>query len=312
LKQAQWVDARAKDLLPIPYFHVVPTVPRELHPLFLTSRKAAYDCLFAAAAETLLEVSKRRLKAKVGILAVLHTWTQTLLYHPHVHCIVTGGGLSLDGQEWKACKPSFFIAKRVLAEVFRGKVLNKLERALEKGELHFDLADGKRHLLRAARKRWVVDVRAPFAGPEVFLKYISRYVHRVAIDDRRLVAYDGRRVTFQYRDRRHGNVVRTTSLGATVFLRRFLLHLLPKNFFKIRSYGLLANSVKKKNLARCRELLGPMPAPKPEAEPDSLTGDSDAEPNGYTCPKCSARLVRTGELPPEPQDSPPTPAERPP
>jgi hypothetical protein len=292
--------------LPIPYFHVVPTVPRELQPLFLASRKAAYDCLFAAAAETLLEVSKRRLKAKVGILAVLHTWTQTLLYHPHIHCIVTGGGLSLDGQQWQACKPDFFIAKRVLAEVFRGKLLNKLERALDKGKLHFDAEQGKRLLRRAARKRWVVEVRPPFARPEIFIKYISRYVHRVAIDDRRIVDYDGRHVTFQYRDRRRGDVVRPMRLRATVFLRRFLLHLLPKNFFKIRNYGLLSNSVKKKNLARCRELLGPMPTAEPEPETESSPPDSedDSEPKGYTCPKCSAPLVRGKELPPEPKASP--------
>jgi len=183
-KQADWVEKRTKELLPIPYFHVVFTVPKELHGLFLANRKVGYGLLFEAAAETLLQVAKRFLGARLGILSVLHTWTQTLLYHPHIHCIVTGGGLAPEGDEWVPCKPNYLLPVRVLGEVYRGKLLHKFEKALEKGDLRFDLEQGRRALRRAARKRWVVYAKRPFAGPEVFLKYVARYVHRVAIDDR--------------------------------------------------------------------------------------------------------------------------------
>lgn len=299
-KQAEWVDAREKELLPIPYFHVVFTIPKELHALFLASRKVAYGLLFSAAAETLVELAEARLEARIGFLAVLHTWTQTLLYHPHVHCIVTGGGLSFDGKRWIACRPNFFLAVRALADLFRGKLLNRLERAIETKKLEFEPEHAARCLRRAARKRWVVHSKAPFAGPEVFLKYISRYVHRVAIDDRRLVAYDGRNVTFSYRDRHRGDVVRHMTLRAPVLLGRFLLHLLPKGFVKIRNYGLLANGVKQKNLARCRELLGPVqPAPPAPAPETDAASDSD-QPQGRVCPICSARLICSATLPPDP------------
>ena len=205
-------------------------MPKELHCLFLANRKIGYGLLFKAAAETLLQVAKQRLGARLGILSVLHTWTQTLLYHPHIHCIVTGGGLAPGGEGWVSCKPSYFLPVRVLGEVYRGKLLHKFQRALEGGRLRFDLEQGRRALRRAARKRWVVYAKRPFAGPEVFLKYVARYVHRVAIDDRRLVRHGGERVTFSYRDRCRSDVVREMTLAAPAFLRRFLLHLLPKGF----------------------------------------------------------------------------------
>lgn len=311
-KQAQWVEQRARDLLPIPYFHVVFTLPDALHPLFLANRALAYSLLFAAAAETLGEVSRRRLQAQIGFLAVLHTWTQTLLYHPHIHCVVTGGGLSLDGQRWVACRPNFFLAVRVLAEVFRGKLLHKLERALEQGQLQFDPDQARRCLREAAHKRWVVYSKPPFAGPEGFLKYISRYVHRVAIDDRRIVGYDGQRVTFQYRDRRQGDVVRQMTLTASAFLRRFLLHLLPKGFTKIRSYGLLANNCKTKNLELCRQLIGPPPPPPLSATLPEGTDAPDPKPEGHLCPNCATRLVRSQQLPRMPRAASQTSPARPP
>lgn len=314
LKQAEWVEARSLDLLPIPYFHLVFTVPDKLHPLFLANRKLAYGLLFAAASETILEVAQRRLKARVGFHAVLHTWTQTLLFHPHVHCIATGGGLSLDGKSWIACSPNFFLAVRVLSTVYRGKLLQKLERALQKGDLKFDQAQAARCLREAARKRWVVYSKPPFAGPEAFLKYISRYVHRVAIDDRRLVAYDGRSVTFQYRDRRHDDAIRRMTLSASAFLRRFLLHLLPSGFVKIRNYGLLANGAKQKNLKRCRSLLPSAPKPTTDEGASVAPGAEDAasKPDGYRCPHCSIRLVRVEAIDPLPRKPPRPLAKAPP
>ena len=219
-----------------------------------------------------------------------------------------GGGLSLDGKSWIACSPNFFLAVRILSTVYRGKLLQKIERALRQGELEFDQTQGERCLREAARKRWVVYSKPPFAGPAAFLKYISRYVHRVAIDDRRLVAYDGCRVTFQYRDRRHDNITRQMTLTAAAFLRRFLLHLLPSGFVKIRGYGLLANGVKQKDLERCRELLPPMPPPTTD-EPASVAlgvEEPDSAPDGYKCPHCSTRLVRTEPLDPVPEKPPPS------
>ena len=316
-KQAQWVEDREKDLLPVPYFHLVFTIPKELHAVLMANRKVGYGLLFRAASRTILDVAKSRLKATPGVLAVLHTWTQTLLFHPHIHCVVTGGGLSLDGKRWAHTGARFFMSVRRLGEVFRGKLMEGLNRALAKGELEFDVAQAKRHFARAARHRFGVYAKAPFAGPSAFLKYISRYVHRVAISDRRIVDYDGQRVTFEYRDRRQDNLLRRMTLPAAAFLWRFLSHLLPKGFVKIRGYGLLANRGKADRIERCRQLLGPMPDLHAEdgksGEEDAVADpDADADHGRDACPKCSKRMVRVETLKPDPAAAGAAPTRSPP
>lgn len=264
-KSAQWLKARAEELLPVPYFHVVFTVPTEVSELALGNKKVVYQILLRAAAETLLEVAAnpRHLGADIGFLAILHTWTQTLLHHPHVHCIVPAGGLSPDGARWVSSRADFFLPVRVLASLFRGKFLAFLQRARETGALRFagataDLGrdDGFAAFVKAQRERaWVVYAKAPFGSPEQVLKYLARYTHRVAISDRRIQSIDDKGVTFRYRDNAAGGQ-RSMTLDGVEFLRRFLLHVLPAGFVRIRYYGLLANRYRAQNLARCRALLG--------------------------------------------------------
>ncbi len=264
-KSAQWLKARAEELLPVPYFHVVFTVPTEVAELALGNRKVVYQILLRAAAETLLDVAANpeHLGADIGFLAILHTWTQTLLHHPHVHCIVPAGGLAPDGARWVSSRAGFFLPVRVLASLFRGKFLAFLQRARQTGALRFagataDLGrdDGFAAFLKAQRERaWVVYAKAPFGSPEQVLKYLARYTHRVAISDRRIQSIDDKGVTFRYRDNAAGGQ-RSMTLDGVEFLRRFLLHVLPAGFVRIRYYGLLANRHRAQNLARCRALLG--------------------------------------------------------
>ena len=264
-KSAQWLKARAEELLPVPYFHVVFTVPTEVAELALGNKKVVYQILLRAAAETLLDVAANpeHLGADIGFLAILHTWTQTLLHHPHVHCIVPAGGLAPDGSRWVSSRAGFFLPVRVLASLFRGKFLAFLQRAKETGALRFggataDLGrdDGFAAFLKAQRERaWVVYAKAPFGSPEQVLKYLARYTHRVAISDRRIQSIDDKGVTFRYRDNAAGGQ-RSMTLDGVEFLRRFLLHVLPAGFVRIRYYGLLANRYRAQNLARCRALLG--------------------------------------------------------
>jgi hypothetical protein len=271
LSQARWLEAQQQHLLPVEYFHVVFTVPEALHPLFRARPEVVYKLLFQAVSETLKEVAlnPERLGARLGFTAVLHTWTQTLLYHPHIHCIVAGGGLSADGTEWVSCKPGFFLPVKVLSKVFRGKLLAKLEKVIAKGELTFDPKQAKTLLQKSARKPWVVYSKRPFAGPQQVLDYLGRYTHRVAISNHRLVSVAGGKVTFRYKDRAHGDKQRTMTVSGEEFVRRFLLHVLPSGFVKTRHYGFLANAVRDKSLALCRELLdtrGQAGAPLPAAE----------------------------------------------
>lgn len=258
LEQARWREAQQGTLLPVEYHHVVFTVPDTLHPLFLGNPKQAYALLFAAVAETLREVALRpkNLGARIGFSAVLHTWTQTLLYHPHLHCIVTGGGLHADGTRWVSAKPRFLFAVRILAEVFRGKLLDKLERALDDGAMRSCGEKPNDRLRKAARKDWVVYSKPPLAGPEQVLDYFGRYTHRVAISNERLVSMERAQVTFRWKDRAHGNQAKLMRLDATEFMRRFLLHVLPRGLMRIRHYGLLANPLKRKLIPVCRDLLG--------------------------------------------------------
>ena len=258
LKKARWVEARKEDVLPVEYHHVVFTIPEELHPVFLANPALAYGLLFSAAAKTLSEVAEnpKNLGARIGFTAVLHTWTQTLLYHPHVHCIVPGGGLSPGGDQWVSAKPGFFLPVKVLSLVFRGKLLSTLEKAHVSGDLRSPRGCEIPALLAAAsRKSWVVYSKPPLAGADQVIDYLSRYTNRIAISNDRLVSLADGKVTFRWRDRANGNQSKFMTLGVVQFLRRFLLHVLPKGMMRIRHYGFLANSVRKRQIARCRELL---------------------------------------------------------
>jgi hypothetical protein len=256
LDQARWVAAQARDLLPVPYFHLVFTVPPALHPLFFADRRAGYQSLFATAMETVSEVARSRLGATPGAIAVLHTWTQTLRFHPHVHCIVTGGGLSLDHARWIGTRPNFFLPVRVLSKVFRGKLLERFERAVATRSLSMSECFARQRLRDAATTPWVVYSKAPMAGPHQVLRYLSRYSHRVAIGNERIVAFHDGKVTFRYRDRRRQNRSAVLTLTATDFVKRFLLHTLPSRFVRIRHYGLLANGQRTALVARARARLG--------------------------------------------------------
>ena len=257
LDELRWVERQQELLLPIAYHHVVFTVPDALHPLLRRKPRLGYAFLFAAVAETLQEVAQRpnNLGARIGFLAVLHTWSQLLSYHPHIHCIVTGGGLSPDSSRWIAAKPRFLFFVGVLAKVFRGKLLHKLEQALRNGHLGDPDGDGHARLRRAARKDWNIYSKPPLAGPQQVLRYLGRYTHRIAISNERLVSVDNGSVTFRWRDRSNGHAVRFQTLDAAEFLRRFLLHVLPPGFMRIRHYGLFANVSRRRCLDTCRRLL---------------------------------------------------------
>jgi hypothetical protein len=247
--------------LPVEYHHVVFTVPQELHPIFLANPKVAIDLLFRAVSETLLEVAAnpKRLGAKIGFTAVLHTWTQTLLYHPHLHVIVPGGGLSPGGDRWISAQPGFFLPVRILSMVFRGKLLSMLEAASGAGRLCQAPREVAAILGSSSRKNWVVYSKPPVAGADQVLDYLGRYTHRIAISNERLVSLQDGRVTFRWKDRARGNQEKLMTLEAPEFLRRFLLHVLPKNLVRIRHYGVLANAVRRRQIARCRTLLGVLP-----------------------------------------------------
>ncbi len=258
LKKARWVEARKEDVLPVEYHHVVFTIPEELHPLFLANPALAYGLLFSAVAGTLSEVAEnpRNLGARVGFTAVLHTWTQLLLYHPHVHCIVPGGGPSPAGDQWISAKPGFFLPVKVLSLVFRGKLLSALEEAHVSGDLRPPRGSKITALLAdASRKSWVIYSKPPLAGADHVIDYLSRYTNRIAISNDRLVSLADGKVTFRWRDRAHGNQSKFMTVGAVQFLRRFLLHVLPRGLMRIRHYGFLANSVRRRKIARCRDLL---------------------------------------------------------
>ena len=261
LEQELWAEAQAKSLLPAPYFHVVFTVPAALHQLFRRDSRTCLGLLFEAVAQTLAETAGRRLGARLGFTAVLHTWNQKLLYHPHLHCIVSGGGLSADATRWVGCRDGFLLPVRILRIVFRGKFLSKLERALEEGRLDFAPLRGRELLREAARQTWVVYAKRPLAGPEQVVRYVSRYTHRIAISNSRLRAYDGSEVTFLWRDRADNNARRDLTLSGREFARRFLLHVLPRGFVRIRHYGLLSNRTRHSDLEQCQRLLGALNSP---------------------------------------------------
>lgn len=266
LDKERWLEARKKDLLPVSYFHVVFTLPEELRPLALRNQRVVYDILFRAASETLKELGKnpKHLGAQIGFIAILHTWSQTLLDHPHLHCIVTGGGSSLDGEQWVPCKEKFFIHVNVLSRLFRGKFLAYLKEAYDSEKLVFagtiqeleEKSSFDRLLGCLYSQDWVVYCKPPFGKADTVIEYLGRYTHRVALSNNRVVSLEGDRVTIKYRDRADQDKVKLLSLEAYEFIRRFLLHILPDRYMKIRHYGILSNRNRKTKLQRCKELLG--------------------------------------------------------
>jgi hypothetical protein len=318
---ARWMQARAAELLPVPYFHVVFTLPETLGPLALQNQEIVYDALFRAVGETLLEVAAnpKRLGARIGFLAVLHTWGQNLMHHPHLHCVVPAGGLSPDGAAWMPGRKDFFLPVRVLSRVFRGKFIALLKQAIGQKKLKYygnlaPLADPtmmEQLLEQAVRHDWVVYAKRPFGGPEAVLKYLARYTHRVAISNRRLLRFENGQVTFSWKDYAHDNRQSTMTLEASEFIRRFLLHVLPSHFVKIRYYGFMANRYRKKNLGRCRELLGYFPKTIPENQHDPtvpMVEAADAAPK-IRCPVCREGFMHIiGRLERQPWEALPNPS----
>jgi hypothetical protein len=263
LDKERWLEERCAELLPVPYFHVVFTLPEELNPLALSHPRLLYDLLFRCASESLLEIAAdpKHLGARIGVLAVLHTWSQKLTLHPHLHCLVPAGGLSIDGDWWVWCRRGFFLPVRVLSKLFRGKLLAALKAEAETGDLppsHLPDLDG------LYRKPWMVYSKPPFGGAKQVLAYLARYTHRVAISNQRLVRMEDDQVTFTWKDYADGHQRREMTLSGEEFLRRFLLHVLPDRFVRIRYYGLFANRHREPTLALCRRLLPGRPPPKLE------------------------------------------------
>jgi hypothetical protein len=295
-----WLTARQNELLDVPYYHVVFTVPAPIAEVAYHNKAAVYDILFKAASETLITIAAdpKHLGARIGMTAVLHSWGSALTHHPHVHMIVPGGGISLDGTRWVACRPGFFLPVRVLSRLFRRLFLEKLTTAHKAGQLAFfndlaPLADRDAfdaHLAPLRKAEWVVYAKRPFGGPEAVLAYLSRYTHRIAISNSRLIAFDGANVTFRWKDYRTKGRERykTMTLTAPEFIRRFLIHVLPGGFHRIRHYGLFANGGRVRNIARARELLA---IPVTETDNDQASEDSEPTPPARSCPCCGGRMI---------------------
>jgi hypothetical protein len=292
----RWIAARQKELLPTRYVHVVFTLPAPLAPLTLQNKKFIYSLLLRASAETLLEVAcdPRHLGAEIGFFSVLHTWNQKLGLHPHVHCVIPAGGLSLDHTHWIKSRSRFFLSIKVLRRVFRGKFVAGLKQAFHSGRLSFcgnlaALAQPKTFaawLRSLFRKDWVVYAKRPFGGPEYVLQYLGRYTHRVAISNHRLVSFAEGKVTFRWRDSAHNNEQKLMTVEQDEFLRRFLLHLLPKGFVRIRHFGFLANRRRATLLPLCFHLLGAAQEPPAQQELSSASDSHDL----WRCPKCGGPM----------------------
>lgn len=303
-----WLAQQAATLLPVPYFHLVFTLPHSLNGLIRQNRAALFKLLFDAASQTLLEFGAQRLGAQLGLTAVLHTWSQTLGDHYHLHCIVTGGGVARDQSRWVATSPHYLFAVRALSRMFRGKYLAGINELFAAGKLEFHgqlqeqapPAQFAALFGQAAQPEWVVYAKRPFAGPEQVLAYLSRYTHRVALSPRRLLASDGASVTFAYKDYAEGSRPKTMTLSTAEFVRRFCLHVLPERFVKIRHYGLLGNRQRQTRLARARTLLGVPPPAAPKPVPELLRAPlPSAAP--VCCPFCQRPgLVKLREVPPRP------------
>jgi hypothetical protein len=295
----QWLAERDADLLPVPYYHMVFTLPGPISDIAYQNKAVVYDILFKASAETLSTIAAdpKHLGARVGITSVLHTWGSALTHHPHVHMIVPGGGISLDGKRWVSCRSGFFLPVRVLSRLFRRLFLEKLLAAHQAGRLKFfgnhaaltDTQAFTAYVVPLRKTEWVVYAKKPFGGPQAVLAYLSRYTHRVAIANSRLIALDRNNVTFRWKDYRaeQCNRFKTMTLAASEFIRRFLIHVLPSGFHRIRHYGLFASGSRIDNIARARELLA---APPPPSQPNQ---DDDSEPNTLAnqCPCCGGRMI---------------------
>jgi hypothetical protein len=300
----RWIAARQRELLPTRYVHVVFTLPRELAPLVLQNKKVIYDLLFRASAHTLLEVARdpKHLGAEIGFFSVLHTWNQKLGLHPHVHCVVPAGGLSPDRRRWIKPRYAFFLPVKVLSRVFRGKFVAALKRAFREQRLRFQgsltpLAQPKTFaawLRPLFRKDWVVYSKRPFGGPEYVLQYLGRYTHRVAISNHRLISFADGKVTFRWRDSAHHNEQKLLTLSLDEFLRRFLLHLLPKRFVRIRNFGFLANRQRATSLPLCFQLLPSRSAPQTGQDCSTIDGAKDL----WRCPQCAGPMVIIERLSP--------------
>ena len=319
LARAQWLQDRQAELLDVPYFHVVFTVPAQIEVIAFQNQTVVYDILFRAASETLRAIAADpgHLGAEIGFLGVLHTWGQNLSHHPHIHFLVPGGGIAPDGQRWIACRPGFFLPVRVLSRMFRGLFRRYLEKAFAAGALNFfsehrhlhEPATFRRYLTPAWKAEWVVYAKRPFAGPTQVLDYVARYTHRVAISNNRLVSMDDGKVCFRWKDYRDDNRHKTMTLEAGEFIRRFLIHVLPDGFHRIRYFGFLGNCHRAQKLERCRELLRMVTA-ESEADPpadyrdrfEALTGQSLR-----VCPHCHAGTMVVIDCIARPKICPPVP-----
>lgn len=312
--QAHWLDERQAELLPVDYFHVVFTLPQQIAVLALHNGRQIYSILFRAAAETLLTIAAdpKHLGAAIGFMAVLHTWGQNLHLHPHVHCVVPGGGISPDGSRWISSRKKFFLPCKVLSRLFRKTFLTLLQKAFCKGKLRFcgdseELAQPDAfaaYCRQAGKFEWVVYAKPPFGGPAQVLKYLARYTHRVAISNRRLVSLEDGKVSFQWKDYADGSQTKTMTLDAIEFIRRFLLHVPPAGFVRIRHYGFLANRVRREKLAQCRSLLATC---SPCEEP-GICRPTAAEPqlDSHRCPVCGiGKMALISFVAAEPAASPP-------
>jgi len=313
LARAEWVEKRKAEILPAPYFHLVFTLPEPIAAIAYQNKDLVYGILFRATAETLSTIAAdpEHLGAEIGFFAVLHSWGQNLLFHPHLHCVVPGGGISPDGSRWIPCRPRFFLPVRVLSCLFRRLFLTYLEEAFDAGKLKFfsslealrDPQVFRRHLDPVRNVKWVVYAKAPFAGPQQVVDYVGRYTHRVAISNHRIVDIEDGQVKFNWRDYRDNNQQKTMTLSAEEFIRRFLLHVLPSGFHRIRYYGFLGNRYRKQKLEHCRQLLGMPPTNPSSSQPqpcedyrdryEKLTGHSLRE-----CPVCHrGRMIAVQLLP---------------
>ena len=300
LARAKWIEDRRHELLNCEYYHVVFTVPDKIAALAYQNKEVVYNILFQATAETLRTIAAdpKHLGAEIGFFAVLHTWGSALLHHPHLHCVIPGGGLSPDGTRWVSCRPGFFLPVRVLSLLFRRLFLERLQNAFDDGKLRFfsaleylrDRCEFARYLEPVRKSKWVVYAKRPFAGPEQVLDYVGRYTHRVAISNNRLLDIEGGQVSFRYKDYRNQGQQKTMTLSAEEFIRRFLLHVLPHGFHRIRYYGFQGNRYRKEKLDQCRQLLG-MPIPEVPTESSETRDYRDRceELNGVSlriCPVC--------------------------
>ena len=303
--RAEWLAARQAELLPVPYFHVVFTLPPAAAEIAFQNKQTVYGLLMRATAQALMTLAAERRGAKIGLIAVLHTWGQTLTHHPHVHCLVPGGGVALDGQRWIACKPNFLLSVRALSKIFRRLFLDGLEAAFRRGELGFfgdlvplaEVAAFAERVRALRQSAFLVYAKPPFGGPERVLAYLARYTHRTAIANSRLVAVDDDHVAFSYKDYRRGGRSSVMGLAPHEFIRRFLLHVLPDGFHRIRHYGFLAKGDRGDTLAHVRNLLH-----EPDGEAPPQSSEPEAEPTHEpfaVCPDCGGLMRRMGPIAPE-------------